>query len=48
MVQSYYTALGDAGIGGTKTGQVGDNNQNTDHYYHFNLSSNLNPTMGIV
>ena len=48
VVQSYYTALGDAGISGTKTGQVGDNNQNTNLYYHFNLSSNLNPTMGIV
>ena len=48
VVQSYYTALGDAGISGTKTGQVGDNNDNTSHYYHFNLSSNLNPTMGIV
>ena len=48
VVQSYYTALGDAGISGTKTEQVGDNNQNTNLYYHFNLSSNLNPTMGIV
>ena len=48
VVQSYYTALGDAGIGGTKTGQVGDNNDNTAHYYHYNLSSNTNPTMGIV
>jgi len=48
VVQSYYTALGDAGISGTKTGQVGDNNQNTNLYYHYNLSTNLNPTMGIV
>jgi len=48
VVQSYYTALGDAGISGTKTEQVGDNNDNTNLYYHYNLSSNLNPTMGIV
>ena len=48
VVQSYYSALGDAGMGGTKTGQVGDNNDNTAHYYHYNLSSNTNPTMGIV
>jgi len=48
VVQSYYTALGDAGIGGSKTGQVGDNQDDTTLYYHYNLSSNLNPTMGIV
>ena len=48
VVQSYYCPLGDAGISGSKTGQVGDNNQNTNLYYHYNLSSNLNPTMGIV
>ena len=51
VVQSYYCPLGNAGIDGSGQldgSQVGDNNQNTNHYYHFNLSSNLNPTMGIV
>ena len=51
VVQSYYCPLGNAGIGGSGQldgGQVGDNNQNTALYYHYNLSSNTNPTMGIV
>ena len=51
VVQSYYCPLGNAGIDGSGQldgGQVGDNNQNTNYYYHYNLSSNLNPTMGIV
>ena len=48
VVQHYYSAVGDAGIGGSKTEQVGDNNQNISHYYHYNLSTDLNPTMGVV
>ena len=51
VVQHYYSGLGNAGLGGTGQldgGQVGDNNDNGSFYYHYNLSTNLNPTMGIV
>ena len=51
VVQHYYSGLGNAGLGGEGQldgGQVGDNNDNSSFYYHYNLSTNLNPTMGIV